>query len=204
MTLTVAARAPRLDAGRLRFVLLVALLMITLAMLGWTVSFPGVPFGWIALSLLSGVVCVVLTVGLLRRHAGRVNPLLVLGSVVVTVALGVGVAVSDTPRSLRFQASRPALERVVAGHVPPSFADRETFGRFPGECPPGIGAYAIVDCRAFPGGFLFLQRENAVTDDSGIAWIPDGPPRQGSGNFGLDPSGFTHLDGPWYVWSCYC
>lgn len=220
MALTVATRDPRPGAARRRFALLVGLLVVTLALLGWTVSFPGLPFSWVGLSLLSCVASFVLTIVVLRQRVNRIHPVLVVGIVVVSVALGVSVVTSSVPGALRFEASRSALEEVVVGHdtLPassfpeqswsgpgePSFADRATFTDFPGECPALIGAYAIIDCRAFEGGFLFLQRENAVTDDSGIAWLPDGPRPQRPDGSGLGPSGFTHLDGPWYAWSCYC
>jgi hypothetical protein len=44
----------------------------------------------------------------------------------------------------------------------------------------------------------------ALTDDSGLAWLPDGPTPDRADGDGLPPSGFTHLDGPWYRWTCGC
>ncbi len=221
MALAVATSRSRSDVGGRRFALLIGLLVVTLAALAWTVSFPGPPFGWAGLALLGGVFSLVLAVRLLRRRENRIHPAVVVGVLGVATALALSILTSSTPATLRFEASRPALEAVVAGHDPlpassfpeqswnggsgePSFADRATFTRFPGECPAAIGAYAIVECRAFEGGFLFLQQENAITDDSGIAWLPEGLRPQRPDGQGLSPSGFTHLDGPWYAWSCFC
>jgi hypothetical protein len=217
MALSVVTRSANTDVGRRRFGLLLGLLVVTLAALIWAVSYPGVPFGWVALSLLTALGSVVLTVRLLSQHADRIHPVLVVGIVAVTLALGIGVVTSDAPRTVRFDGSRSAFDQLVAGHDPlpasafpeqswdgtgeATFGDRPTF---PGECPGVVGTYAISECRSIEGGYLFLQQENAVTDDSGIAWLPNGPAPQTPDGSGLGPSGFTHLDGPWYRWSCYC
>ncbi len=206
MALAVSTRPTGSRADRRRFVALVAVLVGTLVVLAWTVSYPGVPFSGVGLTLLGGSVSLVLAVLLLGRR-DRVHPVLVVGAGTLAVALAVAVVVSGAPRTVRFEVSRPALERVVAGRAVPSAADvpdHATFAAFPGPCPVWIGAYDVVDCRAIEGGYLFLQRANAVTDDSGIAWLPGGPSAARPDGSGLGPDGFTHLDGPWYRWTCGC
>ena len=50
-------------------------------------------------------------------------------------------------------------------------------------------------------GYLFLQAPDAVTDSSGIAYLPEGfhPERTG-----LSRRDLTPLGGPWWGWTCHC
>jgi len=51
---------------------------------------------------------------------------------------------------------------------------------------------------AVPNGYLFLQAPDAVTDSSGIAYLPNGNQPQSTG---LYPDRLTELSGPWWAWT---
>lgn len=64
-----------------------------------------------------------------------------------------------------------------------------------------IGRFVIKECLAVANGYLFLQRPDAVTDTSGIAYLPYGNQPERTG---LYPAGITALGGPWWAWTCNC
>ena len=45
---------------------------------------------------------------------------------------------------------------------------------YPGVCPVSIGEFSVTECRSIDGGYLFLQAQGALTDDSGIVYLPAG------------------------------
>jgi hypothetical protein len=170
----------------------------------WAGSFPGWP-------LAAGVVFSVLVIAGVLLVSGVVppaparwlRPLGVVAAVVVVVVGGVLVERSaGGALEARFTASRPAFEALVAdsGPVPRTVADH--WLPFPGTCPTQLGSYRIAECHAFTGGFMFLQERDALSDDAGFAYAPHGLPAKGEQ--ALSANGFTHLDGPWYAWSCRC
>lgn len=182
-------RAGRSDTGR-RWLLLVVLVVVSLALWAWTMSYAGVPFGWAGLAVLASLATGAFALALISQHPDEHSPLLVVGVVSLAVVLGVSLVASGAPRTLRFEASRPALERLVASRPTTSL-----------DCPGSVGMYGVAECRSIGDGYLFLQRENALTDDSGIAWLPGGPDDQ---RLTYNRHEFTHLDGPWYRWTCGC
>jgi hypothetical protein len=165
------------------------------AAISWTASFPGPPFAGLGLIILLGIVAVPLW--MISTFAWRMKATHRLAAVIVSVVLlasSVGLTVAGMPLRIRFAASQAAFEAVVAKA---DAAPRPPFGHlqsFPIRCPTSIGQFRISGCGFGPdGGYTFFQSWNAVTDDSGIAYLPNGP------------TGWGHhtrqLVGPWYGWS---
>lgn len=63
-----------------------------------------------------------------------------------------------------------------------------------------IGWYSINSIQVVDGGVLFRERTGGFFDDSGFAYLPDGPDADGK-NMGLESPEILHLSGPWYAWS---
>ena len=91
----------------------------------------------------------------------------------------------------------------TAGSPPPvgSSDDAGYFGRYPGPCPARIGEFRINECRSLDGGYLFLQAQGALTDDSGLLYLPGGPAASADW---LSEETVAPLGGPWWSWTCYC
>ena len=102
----------------------------------------------------------------------------------------------------RWAASQSAFETEVltAGHVPVKDPnDLDYFGRYPGSCPAFIGKFRIVECRAIDGGYLYLQAQGAISDDSGIVYLPVSAESEWR-----TTEKMTSLVGPWWAWTCRC
>jgi hypothetical protein len=165
--------------------------------------------GLAALSVLSALVAlsVAAAAGVGSLLAGRRRGATAAVLVAVMGILGAGVAGAATSDGallrVRWAASRQSFETEVlaaGAPVPLKASDDSSFvDHYPGGCPGSIGKFHIVECRAIDKGYLFLQAENALTDDSGIVYLPDG--REGS-DWGTET--LTPLGGPWWSWTCYC
>lgn len=113
--------------------------------------------------------------------------------------LVLGLFVADVPQRARWDASRPAFERVVAG-LPPAPAAGDDWQ--PVDVPARIGAYGVQAAyRVHDGGLVFYDDTGSgLADDAGIAYLPAGPdPSLENGSF--EAPSFEHLGGPWYAWT---
>lgn len=206
MATTPATVVSRTERECVRAAGLLALGAAGAAVFLWAGSFPGWP-------LTAGVIFSVLVIAGVLLTSGVVPPaparwLRPIGVVAAfVVAVGGGVLVERSAGGAlhaRFTASRPAFDSVVAasGPVPVEVADH--WLPYPGACPTQLGSYRISECHAFTGGFMFLQDRDAWGDDAGFAYAPHGLPTTEDGAQALPASGFRHLVGPWYAWSCGC
>ena len=172
----------------------------------WASSFPGWP-------LAAGVMLSALIfAGLLFMFGAEPVPaarrLRPVGLVVaLVVAVGGAMLVEQSEQAAlqtRFEGSRGAFEAVVAEVGPPTYRG-DGMAAFPGACPSGLGSYALRECHAIDGGYLFLQQRAALGDDAGFAYLPDGPPSADpTASGGLRSDQFDQLSGHWYGWSCGC
>lgn len=180
---------------------LVALGGTAAAVLLWASTFPGWPIA-------AGVILSVLILaGLLMimgaeplPAAGWLRPAALVAA--LAVAIGGGLVVERSTGAallIRFEASRSAFEAAVGAAGPPTADVGDRSDAFPGTCPVRLGSYPLAECRSFDGGYLFLQRRDALGDKAGFAYLPGG---LSVGRPGADQ--FTHLTGPWYGWSCGC
>ena len=64
-----------------------------------------------------------------------------------------------------------------------------------------IGGFSITECRSIDEGYLFLQAQGAVTDDSGIVYLPAGTTARSDWG---SVEAMTPLGGPWWSWTCSC
>lgn len=201
-----APDATRVERECLRAAAVVGVGAGVVGVLLWAASFPGWP---LAAGVVLSVLVVAATMIIMAPEpppvARRLRPL----GVVIAVALALvgGVAVQQASAAVvgaRFERSRPAFENAVAGAEPVPRTVSETWLPFAGECPERLGSYRVSACHAFTGGFMFLQQRSAWGDEAGFAYVPDGLWTSPDGTKGLPISGFTHLDGPWYAWSCGC
>jgi hypothetical protein len=126
-----------------------------------------------------------------------VNAMILLGGIVLATST------SGAPLQARWAASAAAFEAEVAvlGPQTPWPQQDAHFVDLRGSCPSMIGRFAIAECVAVPNGYLFLQAPDAVTDSSGIAYLPFGNQPESTG---LYPDGLTALGGPWWAWTCHC
>lgn len=203
---TPATVVSRTERECLRAAGLVGLGALATAVLFWASSFPGWP-------LAAGVVLSTLLLASLLLIAGSepppaarwLRPLGVVAALVIAIGGGfLAERSSQTALLARFEHSRPAFDAAVSGTgpVPVEVADR--WLPFPGECPTRLGSYRIDGCHGFAGGFMFLQARDAWGSEAGFAYAPDGPVANADSSGGLPSSGFTHLVGPWYAWTCDC
>lgn len=171
----------------------------------WAASFPGWPLAAgvvISLLVLGGVL---MMTGAPPQPAARwLRPTGLVVALAMAIGGGVLIARSaEAPMLARFAVSRPAFDAVVGTIGPPPTEVGDGWGPFPGACPDQIGSYGISECRTFDGGYLFIQQRGALGNDAGFAYAPLGLPSDDNED-GIDASGFTHLEGPWYGWSCHC
>jgi hypothetical protein len=187
--------------------------------LSWSASYPGLPWIGLTLSLVLCVAAVLLWLSSFEWNTTVSRRLVAHIVSAALVASSVGFTASGMPLRVRFAASVGAFESVVAeadAHlgsvrradvVAAGDLDAEVF---PIRCPARIGQFRISGCAVVwtrhspsgdavaPGGYLFLQSWDAITDSSGIAYLPDGRGRLG---FWEVP---RHLGGPWYSATCGC
>lgn len=187
-----ARRQPDRGVSHWRAVALLAFSVVVL----WTGSFPGSPFiGVAAIGIGFLALTTLWVVGLSwRPRPSSARDRTVIVSYLVAAA-AIVTSVSGLALTARFAASANAFDAAVQAIPPPrSNADLDHFDSYPGPCPTRIGAFAVSECRTYGGAYLYLQTWNAVSDDAGIAYLPQGP---GSD---IRYSGFHHLTGHWYSW----
>lgn len=206
MTTSSATVISRTEGECLRTAGLVVLGVAAAAVLLWAGSFPGWP-------LAAGVVLSALVVASLLLIAGAEPPpaarwLRPVGVVAaLAMAVGGGIVVersAEAPLLARFEQSRAAFDSAVAAVAPVPEEVTDHWLPFPGQCPAQLGSYRIGECHAFAGGYMFLQDRNAWGDDAGFAYAPNGLLAIEGNQDAVPSNGFTHLDGPWYAWSCSC
>lgn len=174
------------------------------ALLLWGRSYPGFPVSTATLALLATAAALVLPVTV-RPRGWRPAVLMV----AVTVVLGAGIAASavadGAPLRARWSGSVATFETEVGRLGPPTAFDPTddswSWRNSPGPCPARLGSFRVSECTIIDGGYLFVQAPDAVTDVSGIAYLPGGIT---SGTSGLGPAGLTLLGGPWWSWTCHC
>lgn len=164
----------------------------------WGLSFPGFLMASAAHVLLAvaGFVLVAVRATAWRRSPAvlAVTALVLIGGLMI--ALGAGQA----PLRTRWAASADAFETTVANLPPvPVGSAADGYDSYPGTCPGWIGQFRIERCWTIDHGYVFLQAQDAVTDDSGIVYLPSGPGTSTFSNEDLTP-----LGGPWWAWTCRC
>lgn len=174
-------------------------------------SYPGFPTATAAWGVLAAAVAVVAVVASCLRAvtAGRggVRAAVTLTLVVLVFAGGVVAAKQDNGARLaeRWASSQTAFQAEVATAGSPPLAessdDAGYFGRYPGSCPARIGDFRVIECRSLDGGYLFLQAQGALTDDSGVLYLPRG--LAASADW-LSEETMVPLGGPWWSWTCSC
>jgi hypothetical protein len=184
----------------------VALAVVAGALLLWGRSYPGYPTSAAALAITFALAALILPLVPRPRRLGTALPLAVV-AVVLAVGIGATWAVGDRPLRARWAASAPEFEAYVAQLPAPSTFTPDGFGAsfhdFPSDqpCPVSIGTFTLSECWSLDGGYLFLQAPGALTDSSGIAYLPGGNDPDKSG---LGSSGLSSLGGPWWSWTCDC
>ena len=181
-----------------------ALAVTASALLVWGRSYPGFPMSAAALAILAALVALVLALSV-RPYGRRTAAMLV----AVTLVLGAGIAstklAGDTILRARWSGSAPAFNDQVERLGPPAAVDSSedswSWNDVSSPCPAKLGWVRLSECLAIDRGYLFLQAPNAVTDSSGIAYLPQG---NNSETTGLNPGKLTPLGGPWWSWTCYC
>ena len=186
----------------------IALVAVGIAVLGcallvWGRSYPGFPVDVALVMLLCAVTAVVVAAtSRARAVATTTVVVLTLGSGIATAAL-----LGDRPLHARWSASTSAFEAYVAQLPPPSAHtagdDDASFQPWPADapCPARVGELTLGECVSLDSGYLFLQASSAVTDSSGVAYLPAG---NDAARTGLDSRDLTPLGGAWWSWTCHC
>ena len=171
-------------------------------------SYPGFPIdaaaGAAAATGVSLTVAVVLAVRARRSGRRRLRATVVLAVVAVVLTGGVVAARADDGRRLqaRWTASQGAFEQEVSTvGVPVLSQTSDTFAPYPGACPVRLGELGVAGCRSIDGGYLFPQVQGALTDDSGIVYLPE-VTRAAPTWWSTET--MTPLGGPWWSWTCGC
>jgi hypothetical protein len=164
----------------------------------WAHSFPGVAFfGWVVAmwaltlgALVWGARLLVHGWGRLRRRpAGPARRFLVAP---LCGAMVLALLVVDAPLRVRWAMARDDFERAV-DRVQAVEGYRSTDDL-------RIGSYDIVLVRRQGDAIFFYERNGALVDDAGFAYLPDGPsPEFANGDF--ERPSYRHLGGPWYAWT---
>ncbi|MGW4410678.1 hypothetical protein ACWEJ6_42040 [Nonomuraea sp. NPDC004702] len=116
----------------------------------------------------------------LRRHWVRWTAAPVMGVIVTALVF------ARVPFEARFALSESELEqfaRTVA-------ADTGTVRRED----QWVGLFPLTSIERVSGGARFLVSDTGFIDRYGFAWSPGGTPPEES------HTGYTHLEGPWYLW----
>ncbi|MFI9596983.1 hypothetical protein [Nonomuraea sp. NPDC052265] len=116
----------------------------------------------------------------LRRHWVRWLAAPLMGVTVIALVF------TGVPFSVRFALSEAGLEefaRTVAAEAGSVRHDDRW-----------VGLYPLTSIERIEGGARFLVSDTGLLDMYGFAWSPGGEPPEES------HTGYTHLEGPWYVW----
>lgn len=181
-----------------------ALAMTASGLLLWGRSYPGFPMSAVALAILAALIALVLPISVRPRGASTTAMLLA-----VTLVLMAGVAttvlIGDALLRARWSRSASAFSAEVESLGPPSAVEssdnNSSWGHVSSPCPTGLGAISLSECLTVDRGYLFLQAPNAITDSSGIAYLPEG---NNPATTQLSPHDLTPLGGPWWSWTCHC
>ena len=200
----VVAMRPRPGGRRTMAMLTTSLALFAAAILLFATAYQGIPYSTPLFALAASVVAFV--VALRPSPRGRRS---VAALVAVVLVIGSGVVgtrlVGHSLLHMRWSASASEFEAVVAALPTPQVfsADRSaSFRPFPSsDCPAMIGQMPIDGCRSLNGGYLFLQAPDAITDDSGIVYLPGGNDPMTAG---LSLADVTALGGSWWSWTCHC
>lgn len=196
-------------APTIRSVVAVVAALLAVFCLLYGLSFPGFPLwaaGWGVIAAAAAATLVVasgIRAGVTNQSKGRSALTLVV--VVLLFAAGVVAAKQDDGGRLadRWTVSQAAFEREVqTAGVPVTVEGSEDSGyfeKYPGNCPGRIGKFRIIECRSLDGGYLYLQAQGAITDDSGIVYLPSDAESEWRTNERMTP-----LGGPWWSWTCHC
>lgn len=171
-------------------------------------SYPGFPFLTAAWGVLAATVSSTLVIasGLraVMTSRGHVRAGVMLTLVAMIFTGGLVAAKQDDGALLagRWSRSQAAFEAEVAaaGTVPLAKGgdDAGYVDGYPKSCPSRLGDFRIVECSSSYGGYLFLQAPGAITDHSGILYLPGGAAAEW-----VDET-VVPLGGPWFSWTCYC
>ena len=129
----------------------------------------------------------------------------------VVIALLATATSTEFPAELRWNLSRPSMNAYVQS-LPspppplirePTQSEIETYDTtFRGACPSMLGTYSIVECRAIPGGYMFLTSVEDNGEGTGVAYLPL---TESSRDWSLQVSdnwisvGSWPLEEPWYA-----
>ncbi|MEU1388825.1 MULTISPECIES: hypothetical protein [unclassified Nonomuraea] len=116
----------------------------------------------------------------LRRHWARWAAAPLMGVTVIALVF------TGVPFEVRFALSESRLEqfaRTVAADTKAVEHEDQW-----------VGLYPLTSIGRVPGGARFLVSDTGLFDRYGFAWSPGGEPPEES------HTGYTHLEGPWYVW----
>jgi len=129
---------------------------------------------------------------------------------VITIALialvTTGTICVNLPLRARFVLNHGAFTALIAEagappRLPVNPGDaqiREMWTDFPTACPDSIGSFGIRDCSTFPAGYLFYDDIGVISQESGIAYMPEGVPAFDLSTDSFESPSFTHIYGPWY------
>jgi hypothetical protein len=94
---------------------------------------------------------------------------------------------SNAPKTLRFELSRSSLVSIV--QQPRQLASYSG--------PKRLGLYRVSEVRFYKGCTIFKTNDGLLVDEAGIAFCPDGPPKESS----TSADGFEQIEGQWWFWS---
>lgn len=164
----------------------------------WSRSVPGIAFGTFILSVLTtvffGFVWLVWFVTWNRK--GNKDPILGWAIAPIMVVAVIALSISNVPLQARFEFDRSEFDAIVED-LDPAGAFEE-WSRF--DVPGNVGTYQITVGYQVGSNVILYERNGALFDDAGFAYLPDGPdPRLGNGSF--ESPSFRSLGGDWYAWT---
>lgn len=182
----------------------------------WAISVPGVRFlPWLAAVYGAGLIvvvwvvaAVVTLVGLARGTNRRIGRYLLTVPLIALVMLAAGI--TEAPLRVRFEPARSDFtefaQQALAAAEGVEGADLESMtGADPAwnalnpEVPLAIGGFPLRRARVFPEGLVIFDRQGALFDDAGFAYLPDGEFPPGDGSF--ESPDFRSLGGDWYAFT---
>lgn len=139
-------------------------------------------YGWL---LVGGTWLVLAIAWIDKARRGALRSPWLIGGVAMILASASALAL-DWPLHVRFQLSRPALDRITAEMAAeaPQMTERRTIGLFDAEW-----------LEPFDGGYRFLVRDAGFLDPGGLAYSPNGEPPNIGGEDRYYP-----FSGPWWIW----
>lgn len=191
--------------GRIGAALFIALTVVVSSIWLWSVSVPG----WIYLTGMVGLAGMFLVavawlvgavVGAIRVASGRLDRpgwyLLVVPSIGVAVVV---LTWAEVPLRVRFEPARSQFDAYAEQVLDeaPGPDDRVRFGSPNPDVPDRLGSFELRSTRIVPQGLVIFDRDGALFDDAGFAYLPDGELPPGDGSF--ESPDFRSLGGGWYA-----